>query len=143
MIKFLILIIVISLSAHYPAILFLAIFYFAYRFLMKKKKRKTGITSFTDMVRKRRAPFAKEAIVFSINELSKMGILMAIPRPVIKDWAIRSISSDDRDAVSVDEIRQYLPRMTKRDAYYLASSIQNTCRVYWDLKEAINAGCTH
>nr|DAG77047.1 MAG TPA: hypothetical protein [Caudoviricetes sp.] len=33
MIKFLILIIVISLSAHYPAILFLAIFYFAYRYL--------------------------------------------------------------------------------------------------------------
>ena len=80
MIKFLILIIVISLSAHYPAILFLAIFYFAYRFLMKKKKRKkmnwseafneehrTGVASFTDMVRKRRDPFAKEAIVFSIN----------------------------------------------------------------------------
>lgn len=39
MIKFLILIIVIGLSAHYPAILFLAIFYFAYRYLMKKKKR--------------------------------------------------------------------------------------------------------
>ena len=72
-----------------------------------------------------------------------MGILMAIPRPVIKDWAIRSISSDDRNAVSVDEIRQYLPRMTKRDASYLAASIQNTCRVYWDLKDAINAGCTH
>lgn len=156
MIKFLILIIVIGLSADYPAILFLAIFYFAYRFLMKKKKRKkmnwseafneehrTGIAPFTDMVRKRRNPFAEEAIVFGINELSKMGILMAIPRPVIKDWAIRSISSDDRDAVSVDDIRQYLPRMTKRDASYLAASIQNTCRVYWDLKDAINAGCTH
>lgn len=81
MIKFLILIIVISLSAHYPAILFLVIFYFAYRFLKKRKKmnwseafneeHRTGIASFTDMVRKRRDPFAKEAIVFSINELSK------------------------------------------------------------------------
>lgn len=71
MIKFLILIIVISLSAHYPAILFLAIFYFAYRFLMKKKKRKTGIASFTDMVRKRRAPFAKRQSFLALTSYLK------------------------------------------------------------------------
>lgn len=73
------------------------------------EEHRTGVASFTDMVRKRRDPFAKEAIVFSINELSKMGILMAIPRPVIKDWAIRSISSDDRDAVSVKDSSMHGP----------------------------------
>ena len=96
-----------------------------------------------DELSRERAPYMSQAINFGVQELSKMTKLQAIPVAVIRQWATQAVSDSGRDAIDLEEVRRYFPGMTKQDAEYMVASIQNTCRVFWDLQRPRSAGITH
>lgn len=92
---------------------------------------------------KRRRPYMQQAEEFGIKELQKMVFLKDIPLNVLSTWAKAAVNDIDRSSIGIEEIKKYFPKMTKKDAEYMESSIQHTCRSFWDITEAKPAGCTH
>ena len=78
----------------------------------------------------------KRATKWAYTELQKMKFLEHVPKRVLREWAKRCVLSNERETISCEEIRIYFPGLTKNDSKYLAASISNTCRTFWDIQQA-------
>lgn len=78
----------------------------------------------------------KKATKWAYAELQKMQFLEHVPKHVLREWAKRCVLSNERETISCEEIRIYFPGLTKNDSKYLAASISNTCRTFWDIQQA-------
>lgn len=78
----------------------------------------------------------KRATKWAYTELQKMKFLEHVPKRVLREWAKRCVLSNERETISCEEIRTYFPGLTKNDSKYLAASVSNTCRTFWDIQQA-------
>ena len=78
----------------------------------------------------------KRATKWAYTELQKMKFLEHVPKRVLREWAKRCVLSNERETISCEEIRIYFPGLTKNDSKYLAASVSNTCRTFWDIQQA-------
>lgn len=78
----------------------------------------------------------KRATKWAYTELQKMKFLEHVPKRVLREWAKRCVLSNERGTISCEEIRIYFPGLTKNDSKYLAASVSNTCRTFWDIQKA-------
>lgn len=94
----------------------------------------------SDEIMKKRRPYLNQARNFGFFELKKMRDLVNVPDAVLKQWASRSVDDLGRNAITATDVLPFSPGITKKDAKYLAASIESTCRSYWAQIEAQQAG---
>lgn len=159
-----------SFIIEFPPLLILVFIYFGYKYLnteypntfsikkrifnkvsQKNKNRNMAIEQNQSNIPKdlcvsvenRRIPYEEQAKDFGFKELQKMEFLKNVPKNTLSEWANLCTKNTGRSSIGIDEIRRYFPEMTKKDASYLESSIQSTCRAYWEFVDFKKAGVTH